>query len=42
MKPWGSFIHEFAATTATLPPMPVITSGTPVQKCGHGFSRLHP
>ena len=42
VKPCGSFIHAFAATTATLPPMPVITMGTPVQKCAHGFSRRQP
>ena len=42
MKPDGSFIHAFAATTETLPPMPAITIGTPVQKCGHGFSRRQP
>ena len=42
VKPDGSFIHEFAATTDTLPPIPAITIGTPVQKCGHGFSRLQP
>ena len=42
MKPAGSFIHAFAATTATLPPIPVMTSGIPVQKWGHGFNRFHP
>ena len=42
MKPAGSFIHTFAATTDTVPPIPAITIGTPVQKCGHGFSRFQP
>ena len=42
VKPAGSFIHAFAATTETVPPMPAITIGTPVQKCGHGFSRRQP
>ena len=42
VKPCGAFIHEFAATTDTAPPTPAITIGTPVQKCGHGFSRRQP
>ena len=42
VKPDGSFIHAFAATTEMLPPMPAITIGTPVQKCAHGFSRRQP
>ena len=42
VKPVGSFIHAFAATTDTLPPMPAITMGTPVQKWVHGFNRRHP
>ena len=42
VKPAGSFIQAFAATTDTVPPMPAMTMGTPVQKCGHGFSRFHP
>ena len=42
VNPAGSFIHAFAATTETVPPMPAITIGTPVQKCGHGFSRFQP
>ena len=33
----GEFIHALAATTETLPRMPVTTSGTPVQKCVHGL-----
>ena len=41
-KPPGSFIHEFAATTDATPPMPAITIGTPVQKCGHGLRRFQP
>ena len=42
VKPAGSFIHEFAATTEAVPPIPAITMGTPVQKCGHGLSRFQP
>ncbi len=42
VKPAGSFIHALAATTDTVPPIPAITIGTPVQKCGHGLSRFHP
>ena len=42
VKPSGSFIHAFAATTETVPPMPAMTIGTPVQKCGHGFRRRQP
>ena len=40
MKPAGSFIHAFAATTETVPPMPAMTIGTPVQKCAHGLQPL--
>ena len=39
VNPDGEFIHALAATTETLPRMPVITTGTPVQKCG---PRLQP
>ena len=37
VKPCGSFIQALAATTETLPRMPVSTTGTPVQKCGPRF-----
>ncbi len=40
--PDGSFIQALAATTETLPRMPVIGSGTPVQKCVHGLSLRQP
>ena len=40
--PCGWFIHEFTATTEKAPPKPVITTGTPVQKCVHGDRRFHP
>ena len=39
-NPWGWFIQELTATTANAPPRPVITIGTPVQKCVHGDSRF--
>ena len=42
VKPAGSFIHAFAATTDAVPPIPAITIGTPVQKWGQGFIRFHP
>jgi hypothetical protein len=42
VNPCGWFIHELAATTEMLPPMPAMTIGTPVQKCVHGFSRRQP
>ena len=42
VKPSGEFIQALAATTETLPRMPVSTTGTPVQKCAHGESRRHP
>src|SRR3954447_11661914 len=42
VNPAGSFIRAWAAATETVPPMPAITIGTPVQKCGHGFSRFQP
>ena len=42
VKPDGAFIQALAAITDTLPPMPARTIGTPVQKCGHGFSRRQP
>jgi hypothetical protein len=42
VKPDGAFIQAFAATTDTLPRIPARTTGTPVQKCAHGFSRRHP
>ena len=41
-KPCGWFIHELTATTEKAPPSPVITIGTPAQKCVHGFSRSQP
>ncbi len=41
-KPCGWFIHEFTATTENAPPIPVITIGTPHQKCVHGFRRFQP
>ena len=40
VNPCGEFIQALAATTETLPRTPVTTTGTPVQKCGHGFNRL--
>ena len=42
VKPSGEFIQALAATTETLPRMPVMTTGTPVQKCAHGFRRRQP
>ncbi len=42
VNPCGWFIHEFAATTEKAPPIPVITIGTPDQKCAQGFSRFQP
>jgi len=42
VKPCGSFIHELAATTEIVPPIPASTIGTPVQKCVHGLSRFQP
>ena len=42
MNPDGSFIQALAATTETLPPIPAITIGTPVQKWAHGFRRRQP
>ena len=42
VKPPGSFIHALAATTDTVPPIPEMTIGMPVQKCGHGRSRRQP
>ena len=42
VKPAGSFIQALAATTESVPPMPAMTIGTPVQKCGHGRSRFQP
>ena len=42
VKPDGSFIHALAATTETLPRIPVMTTGTPVQKWVHGLSRRQP
>jgi hypothetical protein len=31
-----------AATTDAVPPIPAITTGTPVQKCSHGRIRFQP
>ena len=42
VNPDGAFIHALAATTETLPRIPVSTTGTPVQKWAHGFNRRHP
>ena len=42
VNPDGAFIHAFAATTDTLPRIPVTTTGTPVQKWAHGLRRRHP
>ena len=42
VKPSGEFIQALAATTEMLPRMPVRTTGTPVQKWGHGFRRRQP
>ena len=41
-KPCGWFIHELTATTEKAPPSPVITIGTPAQKCVQGRSRFQP
>ena len=41
VNPDGSFIQALA-TAETLPRMPVMTRGTPVQKCVQDFSRRHP
>ena len=35
-NPCGWFIHELTATTEKAPPKPLITTGTPDQKCAHG------
>jgi hypothetical protein len=40
--PCGWFIHEFTATTENAPPRPVITTGTPDQKCAHGERYFQP
>ena len=42
VKPCGWFIHELTETTEKAPPIPVITIGTPAQKCVHGASRFQP
>ena len=42
VNPDGSFIHAFAATTEAAPKIPESTTGTPVQKCAHGFIRRQP
>ena len=42
VNPSGEFIQALAATTETLPRMPVMTRGTPVQKWGQGFRRRQP
>ena len=42
MNPDGEFIQALAATTETLPRMPAMTIGTPVQKWVHGFRRRQP
>jgi hypothetical protein len=42
VKPCGWFIHELTATTEKAPPSPVMTIGTPAQKCVHGASRSQP
>ena len=42
VNPSGWFIHALAAITETVPPMPAMTMGTPVQKWGHGFNRFQP
>ena len=42
MNPDGEFIQALAATTDTLPRIPVRTTGTPVQKWVHGLSRRQP
>ena len=41
-NPCGWFIHEFTATTENAPPRPVITTGTPAQKCAHGDRYFQP
>src|SRR6476620_501185 len=35
-NPCGWFIQELTATTEKAPPRPLITTGTPDQKCAHG------
>ena len=42
VTPSGEFIHALAATTDTLPKMPAMPIGTPVQKWVHGLSRRQP
>ena len=42
VNPDGAFIQALAATTEIEPNTPAMTIGTPVQKCGHGFSRRQP
>ena len=42
VNPDGSFIQALAATTEAAPRIPVTATGTPVQKCAHGFKRRHP
>ena len=42
VTPCGEFIQALAATTDIEPRMPVRTTGTPVQKCAHGFNRRQP
>jgi len=42
IMPPGWFIQEFAAITATAPPMPVRAIGIPVQKCAQPCRRGHP
>ncbi len=42
LKPPGVFIQALTATTERAPPSPDNTTGTPVQKCTHGFRRFQP
>ena len=42
VKPCGWFIQELAATTEKAPPIPVMNSGTPVQKWAQPLSRFQP
>ena len=42
VKPDGSFIHEFAATTDIAPRIPVSTTGTSVHRWAQGGSLSQP
>ncbi len=42
VKPAGVFIHAFAETTESAPPIPEIAIGTPLQKCAQPGRRSQP